>query len=409
MSKGEIKYEELKKIIESCHLNFLIGSGLSAPYLSILGSIEELLTANESSSQPNKVIETSIKKFYFDRCIKGNLALLDSTLCEENKKDEYKKANENYCNFIKSLHTILSYRESNIVSKQVNLFTTNMDLFLDKTIEDLGFVLNDGFSGRISPKFGTENFHNSIHKYSSHYEYKSELPLFNLFKMHGSVNWKRINIIQDKGVFDITHDTSFEILNNISKVDLKDEHVTPILTGKKNEKGRDIHFTYEELLTNVENIEEEKGIHDEYLKHYSELVMINPTKDKFRDTTSNFYFYELLRMYANHLEKENSVLFVFGFSFADEHIREITKRVLKSNPTLLVVIFCKKDVQESFKNTFNNANNIICLSPEDDSHYSLDKANDLLFEELSHDLKFGITKSKQAELDKKADEDDESN
>src|SRR5690606_5174545 len=123
----------------SCHLNFLIGSGLSAPYLSILGKIEELLTANESSDQPNKIIEVSIKKFYFDQCIKGNLALLDTSLCEKSKKDEFKKANENYCNFIKSLHTILSYRESNIVSKQVNLFTTNMDLFLDKTIEDLGF------------------------------------------------------------------------------------------------------------------------------------------------------------------------------------------------------------------------------------------------------------------------------
>src|SRR5690606_17477018 len=122
---NKLKYEDLKKIIESCHLNFLIGSGLSAPYLSILGKIEELLTANESSDQPNKIIEVSIKKFYFDQCIKGNLALLDTSLCEKSKKDEFKKANENYCNFIKSLHTILSYRESNIVSKQVNLFTTN--------------------------------------------------------------------------------------------------------------------------------------------------------------------------------------------------------------------------------------------------------------------------------------------
>lgn len=408
MSKGEIKYEDLKKIIESCHLNFLIGSGLSAPYLSILGSIEELLTANEASSQPNKVIETSIKKFYFDRCIKGNLALLDSTLCEENKKDEYKKANENYCNFIKSLHTILSYRESNIVSKQVNLFTTNMDLFLDKTIEDLGFVLNDGFSGRINPKFGTENFHNSIHKYSSHYEYKSELPLFNLFKMHGSVNWKRINENTAKRTYEITNNNSLEILKNISKVGIKEEQVTPIITGEKDEKDRDKTFTYNELLNNIANIEE-KDIHNEYLTHYGELVMINPTKDKFRDTTSNFYFYELLRMYANHLEKENSVLFVLGFSFADEHIKEITKRVLKSNPTLIIVIFCKNGDKEWFRNMFNNANNIVCLSPEDENHYSLDKVNDFLFEELAHDLKFGITKSKQIEMKKQVAENGESN
>lgn len=408
MDKGILKYDDLKKIIESCHLNFLIGSGLSAPYLSILGKIEELLTANESSDQPNKIIEVSIKKFYFDQCIKGNLALLDTSLCEKSKKDEFKKANENYCNFIKSLHTILSYRESNIVSKQVNLFTTNMDLFLDKTIEDLGFVLNDGFSGRINPKFGTENFHNSIHKYSSHYEYKSELPLFNLFKMHGSVNWKRINKNTTNRTYEITSDNSLEILNNISKVDIKEEHVTPIITGEKEKKDRDISFIYNKLLNNIANIKE-KDIHNEYLKHYGELVMINPTKDKFRDTTSNFYFYELLRMYANHLEKENSVLFVLGFSFADEHIKEITKRVLKSNPTLIIVIFCKKGDKEWFTNMFNNVNNVVCLSPEDDNHYSLDKVNDFLFEELSHDLKFGITKSKYIEMKKQVAENGESN
>lgn len=408
MDKSELNFEDLKKIIESCHLNFLIGSGLSAPYLSILGNIEQLLTENESSEQPNKIIESSIKKFYFDQCIKGNLALLDTSLCEENKKDEFEKVNENYCNFIKSLHTILSYRESNIVSKQVNLFTTNMDLFLDKTIEDLGFVLNDGFSGRICPKFGTENFHNSIHKYSSHYEYKSELPLFNLFKMHGSVNWKRINENTANRTYEITNDSYLEILKNISNIDIKEEHVTPIITGDKDKNGRDISFTYEELLQNIASIEE-KEIHDEYLKYYGELVMINPTKDKFRDTTSNFYFYELLRMYANHLEKENSVLFVLGFSFADEHIKEITKRVLKSNPTLIIVIFCKKGDKERFTSMFHNANNVVCLTLEDDNHYSLDKANDFLFEELSHDLKFGITKSKQAKLDEKVEDNGKSN
>lgn len=392
-----LEYENLRKIIESCHLNFLIGSGVSTPYLSILGNIENLLSSNESSGEFKKIIEVSIKKFYFDKCIKGNLALLDSSRCEESLEVDFEKVSNDYKNFIKSIQQILLHRESNILSKQVNLFTTNMDLFLDKTIEDLGFVLNDGFSGRMNPKFGTENFHNSIHKYSSHYEYKSELPLFNLFKMHGSVNWKRINLNSDEGTFDITHDSDLNIIENISKEEVGEENITSIITGKKDENERDIFFTHEELCKNAKGIEE-KSIHDDYLKYYNQLVMINPTKDKFRDTTSNFYFYELLRMYANNLEKENSVLFVLGFSFADEHIKEITKRVLKANPTLLIVIFCKKKDQEWFNTIFKNANNVIYLSQEGDSHYSLDKANDCLFEELAHDLKFGITKSKKAEL-----------
>ena len=58
-------------------------------------------------------------------------------------------------------------------------------------------------------------------------------------------------------------------------------------------------------------------------------------------------YYELLRMFSNNIDKENAVLFVFGFSFADEHIREIVNRAVKSNPTLLVVIFAFNEEAES--------------------------------------------------------------
>ncbi len=391
--KRQIEYEDLKKIIESCHLNFLIGSGVSSPYLSILGNIEDLLSENEFSKSPNKIIEVSLKSHYFNECVKGNLALLDREECEEDKETDFEDVCNNYKTLIDSLQTILINRKSNLVSKQVNLFTTNMDLFLDKTIEDSGYVLNDGFSGRMNPKFGTENFHNSIHKYSSHYEYKSELPLFNLFKMHGSVNWKRINKNEKNGTYDISYDTNLENLRNISTVNVND---CAISINDSNRK-------YEELLEAAKNIEEKQEL-DVFKEKYDELVMINPTKDKFRDTTSNFYFYELLRMYANHLEKENSVLFVLGFSFNDEHIREITKRILKSNPTLLIVVFCKKDTKLKLEKHFNNDNNLIYITPDHDDYYELDEANSFLFETLAHELKYGITKSKQEERNSKVED-----
>ena len=43
-------------------------------------------------------------------------------------------------------------------------------------------------------------------------------------------------------------------------------------------------------------------------------------------------------MFSNELEKENTALFALGFSFADEHIQEITLRSANSNPTLGVFI-----------------------------------------------------------------------
>ena len=52
---------------------------------------------------------------------------------------------------------------------------------------------------------------------------------------------------------------------------------------------------------------------------------------------------KLLRLYANSLEKENSLLFILGFSFADEHIRDITLRAANSNPTLQIIVFAFDD------------------------------------------------------------------
>ena len=67
--------------------------------------------------------------------------------------------------------------------------------------------------------------------------------------------------------------------------------------------------------------------------------MVNPTKHKFQETVMDMHFYELMRLYSNSLEKENSILFVTGFSFADEHIANLTMRAANSNPTLQIVIF----------------------------------------------------------------------
>jgi hypothetical protein len=41
-------------------------------------------------------------------------------------------------------------------------------------------------------------------------------------------------------------------------------------------------------------------------------MIVNPSKKKFEDTVLNETHYDLLRIYNNELEKENSVLFVMG-------------------------------------------------------------------------------------------------
>lgn len=92
-------------------------------------------------------------------------------------------------------------------------------------------------------------------------------------------------------------------------------------------------------------------------------------------------------MYSNELEKENSLLFVMGFSFADEHIKELTLRVANSNPTLIIIIFCHSNKAKKEIET-----NIIILesptaSPKeddedilvDDFKYNFDTINNKIF------------------------------
>ena len=98
--------------------------------------------------------------------------------------------------------------------------------------------------------------------------------------------------------------------------------------------------------------------------------MINPTKAKFRETVVDYHFYELMRIYSNALERSSSLLIVAGFSFADEHIANITMRAANANPTLQVIIFAyngnaKEDIKSILGKIGICNNNISIISPED--------------------------------------------
>lgn len=327
--------EKIEKIIESSHVNFMIGSGTSRNYLDTLWNIESLLTEfdKEKKETPEYIlIEASIKYWYFEKCMRGNLKLIDSNFPLSAEKEEpFEETCKNYDDFIKAINIILLKRKTNLLNKQVNLFTTNMDLFLDKTLDKLNIEFNDGFSGKFESTFSTSNYQKIVYKNSSQYNFQAELPLFNLFKLHGSLTWKQVK--EEKIVYD-SKSFALQELNDITfKVD---DELLPL----ENKFSKLI-----ELAEAKEEFKLEK--HIEFLEEYKNLIMINPTKEKFESTTLRLEYYEQLRMYSNALEKENSVLFVCGFSFADEHLKEITLRAANSNPTLIIYIFCFDEVEKN--------------------------------------------------------------
>lgn len=100
-----------------------------------------------------------------------------------------------------------------------------------------------------------------------------------------------------------------------------------------------------------------------------------------------------MRIYSNALERENSLLFVMGFSFADEHIAQITKRAADTNPTLQVVIFAYSDNDiDAYKKNLGiehgcSNNNILILTPSSFKESNQDKYKELCELVENFDLK----------------------
>lgn len=93
----------------------------------------------------------------------------------------------------------------------------------------------------------------------------------------------------------------------------------------------------DETLLNIENNIKED--YSKFMNIINELSIVKPSKNKFSETVLEEQYYQMLRIFIQEMERNQSVLIAFGFSFEDEHIRSILKRSL-SNPNLLVYIIC---------------------------------------------------------------------
>jgi hypothetical protein len=243
---------------------------------------------------------------------------------------------------------ILFDRKNNILHKQATIFSTNYDLFIESAMQecDGSLILNDGFrrTAQINQKyvFSSSEFFNVTYNTGNLYNYQYELPAINLIKLHGSMNWNIENnmIVQSSEHLDIA-----EKLNKST------------------------------IASDIE-------------KFNSCFNIVLPQKEKFKETLINQTYYDLFRIYANELDKENVLLIVEGFSFADEHIFEITKRALK-NPSLQVVVFCF--------NSEDKDNMIEKFSPFQNVDICFNSMENLVFKAFSDFLANTINIPKQIE------------
>jgi len=378
---------KLKTYIQSANVNFLFGSGLSRPYLSTLGDIETWLTElakdNSISDELKQVVKASIYKEYFTNVILPNHT---TTIAED-----YETVINGYKSFLIVWNEIINKRANRLLTKQVNIYTTNIDTLVENASEKVQIEFNDGFKGSINQIFDEGNFQKSYSKTSLHFQNVSEIPVFNLLKMHGSINWStKGDIISNDYKLDAVNKTNIEL----QKIDSE----LFIDCTKYDEEFKEKVKTYSELQAEATKLIELKSdlkfneLYKELFDEYDKLTIVNPTKQKFVESVIELHFYELMRMYSNSLEKENSILFVMGFSFADEHIAKITLRAAKTNPTLLVIVFAFDESQEAkyleiLKPVPNN--NIFILTPT--KFKEINKANESKIEIISKIETFDLT------------------
>lgn len=165
-------------------------------------------------------------------------------------------------------------------SKEV--FTTNYDLIIEKSLEASQIPYFDGFVGSYEPFFWQE----SIDQFVS----KNDLTQnwIRLWKIHGSLSW-------------------------FWKEDVKTKSQKIIRIGK------------------IENIKDEDN----------ELV-IYPSKEKY-DSSKKQPFIAYFDRLKNYL-LSGELLFVFtGYSFSDQHINEIIFNCLRQNNRLTVLVFFFQD------------------------------------------------------------------
>lgn len=373
--------DKLKNIIQSSHINFLFGAGLSRSYLTTLGNIETWLTecATIEDESVREITEDNLKINYVEGVMKPCL----DAISMDKKPKELEGVENAYRDFLRIWNHIISRRGSSLLSKQVNIFTTNIDPLVEGVAEDLGIEFNNGFKGMMRPVFREEAFSTTVSKVSPLYQRTSELPTFNYLKMHGSVNWQR-----EENRAEISYDGSLVTLRKVVECTNKYPPLHRVIERLRSEfELKELEEAVEDSISlagpervegGAEGVAGSTGsarsdsdpdkLMKSFREAYDELVMINPRKAKFRETVLDLHFYELMRLYANALEKPTTCLFVMGFSFADEHIAQITRRAVASNPTLLVIIFAYDDTAKGaiWKCIGeSNNNNIIILSPSE--------------------------------------------
>lgn len=336
--KGKANYivQFLRDQLQLKNVSFLLGSGTSSPALPLMsglysGVLEEVKkdpTCLQSSlfrkvsakaqGNPEEILgllyarlsyyigiekdedetkEYDTTKSLIEKIEKYILAQLNQNISDQCSKKKSQKE-DRFVSTLKVYETF--YRTLALRSKELSrlsVFTTNNDLFNETAMDNTNTMYINGFTSGLKRYFNPSLFHYTYSKRmdSSIDKYEPVDNMVYLYKLHGSVNW----VEQDN-------------------------------VGNK--------------FYNIVEIDANQSISSEQSKR----VMIYPTPTKQNKSLGSPYT-DIIRAFHHKLLQPNSVLFVCGYSFSDEHLNRIIYQALAANSSLNVVVVNKIDESKEIK------------------------------------------------------------
>ncbi len=323
--KLETLKKKLREFFNLKNVNFLFGSGTSNGAISTMAGLYESLKFCDEESKLEeefRSIERKVGK-NLEKCLSVMYAARSFYEgIEDEKEDEnatitsyqqlYKELIEKVeghifesinigfdgedaqkvLDYYKTFYQKLALRSKD--NSRIRVFTTNNDLFNETALDALNIHYVNGFSGGLRKFFNPALFNYTWSKRmdTSIDKYEPAEDMVYLYKIHGSVNWK------------------------------------------ETEKLENNYFEIEEVYPAS--------------KEASHSVLIYPTPTK-QDKSLGSPYVDLFREFQHKLLEPHSVLFVIGYSFSDRHVNEIIYRALSTNSTLNVVIFARKPAETEHK------------------------------------------------------------
>jgi len=221
--------------------------------------------------------------------------------------------------------------------------------------------VNDGTSGFHKKHLHSKNFSTFQCQTGIFERSNYGIPQLNIIHLHGSVYWSKSG---EK--IEVNYHTDFSNLLTRTTIEKLKIYSTFLSTKDNNtEDIPDLSFNKKQM--------------DDFWGEYNKLPIVNPTKWKFHETVFEEHYYQMLRLLSYELEKPNSVLITFGFSFADEHVLRLVQRSL-SNPQLQTFICSYSDESaNSMREEFKLWKNVQVIGPPEGMKLDFTNLNKYVF------------------------------